>query len=74
MILAEDLNPWSFQRVLVRECHLQLEGSISELIIILRKVSDVIVEDPGKELNPGSFQRVLVSECHLQLEGSILNT
>ncbi len=25
---GEELNSWSFQRVLVRECHLQLEGSI----------------------------------------------
>ncbi len=71
---GEELNPRSFQRVLVRECQLQLEGSILNTESIFGKVSAVRMEDPGKELNSRSFQRVFVRECHLQLEGSILNT
>ncbi len=70
---GKELNAWSFQRVLVRECHLQLEGSILNTESIFRKFS-VRMEDSGEELNPWSFQRVLVRECHLQLEGSILKT
>ncbi len=48
---GKELNAWSFQRVLVRECHLQLEGSILNTQSIFRKFS-VRMEDPGEELNP----------------------
>jgi hypothetical protein len=49
---GKELNPRSFQRVLVRECHLQLEGSILNTESIFRSVSAVRMEDPGEELNP----------------------